>query len=96
MQWKIYFNNFLFKIIIQNNYKDVNLILFETKEINLELEDEVRLQLFIDNLRLHKIHKDLNKQDNLTKYLRKNFKILIEWRSDQSSNLSYLRYKIKI
>jgi len=71
--------------------------LFETNsEINLELEDEVRLQLFIDNLRLHKIHNESicsNKQEsnNISKYLRKNFKILLEWQADQSNSLGYIK-----
>lgn len=74
---------------MQNQYKQANLILFDVSDIQLELEDEVRVQLFIDNLRLHKLSLDVSNENQtyLTKYIKKNFKILIEWQSDQNSSL---------
>ena len=69
---------------MQNQYANAASILFEMNDKDeLELEDEVRIQLFIDNLRLHKMFLESSKENtHLTKYLKKNFKILMEWQSD--------------
>ena len=57
----------------------------ETEELKLDLEDDVRLELFVDNLKLHKIYLEtLNNNNNAkskmhSKYLKKMLKILTRW-----------------
>lgn len=62
--------------------------MFDTNDIQLELEDEVRIQLFIDNLRLHKICLDsqVDKTVHFTKYLKKCFRTLMDWQSENILN----------
>ena len=80
-----------------NDFKNLNWILFQANhEIEFELEDGVRFDLFLDNLKLHQIHLQMPNQENTnpkkkpilnnlnscitnTKYLRKIYKVLLQW-----------------
>jgi hypothetical protein len=76
---------------MQNQYANATSILFEMNDKDeLELEDEVRIQLFIDNLRLHQMYLESFKENTyLTKYLKKNLKILMEWQSDHLNSFRF-------
>jgi hypothetical protein len=77
--------------------------------LELDLEDGVRYDLFIDNLKLHQIHVDAHDQENAnpknpkkktplssqiesektinnTKYLRRIFKVLVQWDNTLNAN----------
>jgi hypothetical protein len=77
--------------MMHNQFANATSILLEMNDNDeLELEDEVRIQLFIDNLRLHKLFLESSKENTyLTKYLKKNFKILMEWQLDQLNSSQF-------
>lgn len=60
-----------------------NISLFNLNTLEIKDEDEIRIELFIDNLNLHKICLDSNPPDvrpsYCTKYIRKIYKNLEEW-----------------
>ncbi|RNA28444.1 hypothetical protein BpHYR1_037625 [Brachionus plicatilis] len=70
--------------VISSGFTGSNLILFGIDEFKLELEDEVRLELFMDNLKLHHIHITSTQCDNfksslLNRYLKKLIKLVVNW-----------------
>ncbi len=68
----------LLKSDFQNSYQ----VLFNSNDVQLELEDDVRLELFLDNLKLHKHYVETSESRpelSCNKYLKKIVKILLEW-----------------
>jgi hypothetical protein len=92
--------------LMLNDFKNWDRILLKSnQEIEFELEDGVRFDLFIDNLKLHQIHLQIPNQENVnpkkrqilnnldcyvtnSKYLRKIFKVLIQWENALNSEKS--------
>ncbi len=72
--------------VMRGDFKEFNTILFNMESLHfLEGEDEIRLELFIDNLKLHQIYiesqlDDMNPNYS-TDYLKKIFKNLAEWQA---------------
>lgn len=70
--------------------------MFGTDEIKLELEDEVRLDLFMDNLKLHHFHTTSFQTDNsktplLNKYLKRIIKLVVNWENELScSDINFM------
>ena len=73
---------------MNNNFKKPFLTLFNTNELQLELEDDVGVELFFDNLKLHKLNLTTSdkKNDNkykkrhlCSRYLRKIIKTFVQW-----------------
>ncbi len=90
--------NLIFEVINQNlpptqleevmkrDFKEFNMTLFNTNELEfLDEEDEIRLELFIDNLKLHRIYLESQAQNidhkYSNEYLRKIYKNLEEWQA---------------
>ncbi|CAF0714453.1 unnamed protein product [Brachionus calyciflorus] len=85
--------------VICNNFKSPNSILFGIDNLNVELEDEVRVELFLDNLKLHQMHlltESQNCKDNIKKsvymnqYLKKLVKLVINWENQISNDNSFV------
>jgi hypothetical protein len=92
--------------LMANDFKNLNWILFKSNhEIEYELEDGVRFDLFLDNLKLHQIHLQIPNQENEnpkkkpilinsninvtnTKYLRKIFRVLLQWENSLNNERS--------
>jgi hypothetical protein len=71
---------------MKSNFHEPYQILFKSSEIELELEDDVRLELFLDNLQLHRHYSETNSALNggtsrvtCNRYLKKILKLLIQW-----------------
>lgn len=84
---KLDFLTFLCKIM-NSNFKQPFLILFNTNDLQFELEEDVGVELFLDNLKLHKLNLESSDKENgnkhkhkhlCSRYLRKIAKILVQW-----------------
>ena len=79
--------------MISLNFTNAPWVIFKSNDLKLDLEDDVRIDLILDNLKLHhhytnrittddslssKRHKSFNLKNN-SKYLEKIFRILIQW-----------------
>ena len=53
---------------MNSNFKKACLMLFNANELQLELEDDVGVELFFDNLRLHKLNLATSDKENDNKY----------------------------
>jgi hypothetical protein len=70
------------------NFKKPFLTLFNTNDLPQNLEDDVGVELFLDNLKLHKLNLDSSDKENgnkhknrhlCSRYLRKIVKIFVQW-----------------
>ena len=79
---------------MRNNFKNICKILFDQDCVEMELEDEVRFQLYVDHLKLHQVELSSSKNCHQAsksnrveletisnhRYLKKLFKLFTQWR----------------
>lgn len=81
---------------MKKNFQDSNLTLFGSNNLDLELEDEIRIELFLDNLKLHQVYLETNNPNKLkyikklltSKYLKKLLSLINQWEVQFYSNES--------
>ena len=70
------------------NFKGICKVLFDQNYVEMELEDEVRFQLYVDHLKLHQLEiinsKNARQAEPVSnhRYLKKLFKLFIQWRQE--------------
>ena len=71
--------------VMRADFREFNMKMFNMQRLELVEEDEIRLELFMDNLRLHKIHLESQSEDvdmvYSTEYMKKIYKNLAEWQA---------------